>query len=261
MGKGYCYSCGSCNPFLYSYSIESDLDEIASQYQMEKATTDKLLIKENNLCNNCLANLRSRILAESVVHLLGYNNTEDLIQYLKKNKQFYIYEAAAYSIFRSEKIKKIGNYIVSEYSEEHLPGELIKGILNENLECLTFSDNSFDVVITSEVLEHVSDLNRALIEIKRVLKKGGYHIFTIPVDFEAATTFERVRKVGTSIEFLAPPIHHGDSIRANGILVFRDFGRDVLEYLSIDGFTCTELRCFDQNKHLLSVYYAQKNIC
>ena len=37
-----------------------------------------------------------------------------------------------------------------------------------------FEDNDFDFVITFSVLEHISDLNNAFIEIKRLLKPEGY---------------------------------------------------------------------------------------
>jgi SAM-dependent methyltransferase len=38
----------------------------------------------------------------------------------------------------------------------------------------TFEDNSFDFVITFSVLEHISDLESAFIEISRILKPDGY---------------------------------------------------------------------------------------
>jgi len=37
-----------------------------------------------------------------------------------------------------------------------------------------FSNNSFDTVISMEVLEHLLDIDQCLIEINRVLKPGGY---------------------------------------------------------------------------------------
>jgi len=42
---------------------------------------------------------------------------------------------------------------------------------------LNFSDNSFDVVVSSHVYEHVSDAERLLSEIYRVLKPGGICYF------------------------------------------------------------------------------------
>ncbi len=47
-------------------------------------------------------------------------------------------------------------------------------------ERLPFDDHAFDVVIMSEVLEHVSDDCRALDEALRVLAPGGVFILTVP---------------------------------------------------------------------------------
>jgi len=45
---------------------------------------------------------------------------------------------------------------------------------------LPFNDHSFSHVIASEVLEHLEDDKRALLEISRVLKPGGVLIITFP---------------------------------------------------------------------------------
>lgn len=42
---------------------------------------------------------------------------------------------------------------------------------------LKFPDNSFDLVVCNNVLDHVQDSNRCLSEIHRVLKPGGYFVF------------------------------------------------------------------------------------
>lgn len=45
---------------------------------------------------------------------------------------------------------------------------------------IPFSDNYFDSVFCGEVMEHVFTPNETLLEIKRVLKKGGYILMTVP---------------------------------------------------------------------------------
>lgn len=47
---------------------------------------------------------------------------------------------------------------------------------------LPFEDGTFDAIFALEVLEHVYRPKKALKEIKRVLKKGGYAIFLVPTD-------------------------------------------------------------------------------
>ena len=45
---------------------------------------------------------------------------------------------------------------------------------------IPFPDNSFDVVISSEVIEHTVDPQRAISEMHRVLKPGGLMVVTTP---------------------------------------------------------------------------------
>lgn len=45
---------------------------------------------------------------------------------------------------------------------------------------IPFPDNSFDVVFSSNVLEHVSDLPYLQAEMKRILKPGGYCVHLMP---------------------------------------------------------------------------------
>src|SRR5262249_36838215 len=55
---------------------------------------------------------------------------------------------------------------------------------------LSYPDGSFDVVLCSHVLEHVTDDRRALSELHRVLKPGGCAIVLVPIDYKRAETFE-----------------------------------------------------------------------
>ena len=53
---------------------------------------------------------------------------------------------------------------------------------------IEFDDDSFDVVFSSNVLEHVVDLSKGLIEMKRVLKPGGIMIHTMPTPTSTVLT-------------------------------------------------------------------------
>ena len=47
-------------------------------------------------------------------------------------------------------------------------------------EALPFRDNSFDFVISSSVLEHLTNRERAMAEVRRVLRPGGYAAHVVP---------------------------------------------------------------------------------
>lgn len=55
---------------------------------------------------------------------------------------------------------------------------------------LPFKDNSFDIILCNHVLEHIPNDDKAMQELYRVMKPGGYGIFQIPQDLERAETFE-----------------------------------------------------------------------
>ncbi|WP_417876447.1 class I SAM-dependent methyltransferase [Winogradskyella sediminis] len=55
---------------------------------------------------------------------------------------------------------------------------------------LPFEDNSYDVILCNHVLEHIPDDTKAMLELYRVMKPGGYGIFQIPQDLNREVTFE-----------------------------------------------------------------------
>jgi len=55
---------------------------------------------------------------------------------------------------------------------------------------LPFEDHSYDVILCNHVLEHIPDDHKAMTELFRVMKPGGWGIFQIPQDLSRASTFE-----------------------------------------------------------------------
>ena len=256
---GSCPCCGRRAIFAESSASRAWLSAVVSTWSSSSpAFKASLLERENSFCMNCSANFRMRALAATVLRLLGLPNTAALAARLGGDPAFSFYETAAYSIFRFRGVKAFPNYVVSEYFDDLPPGALRGEIRSENLECLTFPDGAFDVVVNSDVLEHVADLDKALSEVRRVLKPGGYHVFTVPADEGLPETLERARMAGGKVEHLLEPVMHGDTVREGGVLVFRDFGRDVLDYLSRDGLECREEVHALGTMRVTSVYYARK---
>ena len=55
---------------------------------------------------------------------------------------------------------------------------------------LPFKDNEFDVILCNHVLEHIPEDTKAMQELYRVLKPGGFGVFQIPQDLTRELTFE-----------------------------------------------------------------------
>jgi ubiquinone/menaquinone biosynthesis C-methylase UbiE len=66
-----------------------------------------------------------------------------------------------------------------QFAASH-PGSSQVCLLQGDAQRLPFADASFDVVTMLDVLEHLPDDEMALQEVLRVLRPGGYYIFSVP---------------------------------------------------------------------------------
>jgi len=108
---------------------------------------------------------------------------------------------------------KCKDFSHSKYFPGIPPGSCFDGIRCENLEHLTYPDNSFDVFVTQDVLEHVMYPQLAFSEITRVLKPGGYHIFTVPIYENIKKTIQKVTiNSGGVLEYMSEPEYHVEDL-------------------------------------------------
>lgn len=139
-----------------------------------------------------------------------------------------------------DKLVKMKHYYCSEYfGEAYKSGDFVDGIMHQDLQSLSFPDHSFDVVISSEVFEHIPDTYKAFKEVYRVLKPGGRHIFTVPFDALGFrdTIKAYIDNAGT-IQYNGAPEYHRDPIRPeSGVLVYQIFSLEMLVKLNEIGFT------------------------
>jgi SAM-dependent methyltransferase len=111
---------------------------------------------------------------------------------------------------------------------------------NQNIEKLTFPDSNFDIVITSDVMEHVRLDDRAHQEIRRILKPGGVYLFTVP-SIRNGETQHRVHvrnpQDPTQDQFLLDKEFHDDpNIVGERSLTYRIYGTDLDTKLMDLGF-------------------------
>jgi SAM-dependent methyltransferase len=115
-------------------------------------------------------------------------------------------------------------------------GSPVRGIRHEDVHQLSLADESVDLVVSNDVMEHVPDPGRGFRETFRVLRCGGTLFLTIPFHSGNDTTTVRAEvREGAVIHHL-PEVYHGNPVSEKGSLVFTDFGWDVLSMLRAAGF-------------------------
>jgi hypothetical protein len=134
--------------------------------------------------------------------------------------------------------KECGNYVASQYDPAVPFGTVVensrmlaKRYRSENLEDQTFPDNSFDVVVTQDVFEHVFRPDRAILEIARTLKPGGITIMTVPITRKMQPSRRRAELLANGeIRNVLEPQYHGNPLSKDGSLVTIDWGYDIVTY-------------------------------
>lgn len=132
--------------------------------------------RENALCPHCLSLERHRLLwlylerettlFKSLPHLLHIAPEVCLMRHLKPH-----YKSSP-----------------ERYQTADLESPLAD--LHFDIQQIPLADESFDVVICNHLMEHVEDDLRAMRELHRILKRGGWGVLLSPVDLQRATTFE-----------------------------------------------------------------------
>lgn len=209
-------------------------------------------LRETGFCLFCSAMARYKGIAEILKRLILIKShfkeldIEILKKYLKKvnltqysikkifknikSKNFSVYEPSSTGAIYYA-LRKFRFYIYSEFFPypNLKPGQLIGDTRFEDIQTLSFDDNSFDLVLTQEVFEHIKDPELAFKEIYRVLKPGGIHVFTIPFENREKT----IKRIDKNNKILINPVmYHNDNIRVRGPIVYTDFGYDIIEKLN-----------------------------
>jgi len=121
-----------------------------------------------------------------------------------------------------------------EYITADLESPLAK--VKMDVHDIPFPENTFDVVFCNHVMEHVTDDIKAMQEIRRVMKPGGWAIIQSPMDLSLDTTFEdptitspeeRERVFGQNDHVRMYGKDYGDRLRKAGFDVIED--RYVME--------------------------------
>lgn len=225
---GFCNICGRWTIFLVSGDTFPEL-------------------REGIICQCCRSSNRKRQIAFVLCEYLSSikANKKRHLRGLQISKSVIIYNTEAQGALHNV-LKKHSGYYCSEYfGPDYESGSKVNGIYHEDLMNLSLEDESVDIVISSDVFEHIPNPYKAHQELYRVLKKKGRHIFTVPFNWAEFLDEERTRlKNDCTVEHLAvengytlrKPEYHGDPLRAEGALVYRIFSLEMLCKLRGMGF-------------------------
>jgi SAM-dependent methyltransferase len=195
-----------------------------------------------SLCPSCGSSRRQSDLAGIILETMVPGSRESLRQDAKKLEHLSIFEAQASGLVH-DALCGLPHYVCSEYFDSVPAGvQGPAGILCQDLQHLTFPSECFDLVITQDVFEHIREPDMAFQEIHRVLKPGGFHLFTVPLH-EGKPTVRRITIRDGKEEHRFPPVYHGDPLRRQGALVFTDFGEDMGLLLEQIGFVTESIPC------------------
>jgi SAM-dependent methyltransferase len=97
-------------------------------------------------------------------------------------RQMIIHESSPVGRGASDRLaNEAAQYIPSQYFHSNTPGSIIRGFRNENLELLSFADETIGLHVSQDVSEHVLIPVLAFKEIARTLQPGGAYVFTVPL--------------------------------------------------------------------------------
>jgi len=209
-------------------------------------------IDRNNLRETCRSHCcnstnRQRQIAYTLCNKIGINSLSEIEKY-----PGVIYNTESFGNVHNQLVKN-KHYISSEYfGENYKSGQAVNGILHQNLLNLSFENSSIDIVLSSDVFEHITDPYKAHREVYRVLKKGGSHIFTVPFIHGQILDDKRAIISAGKIKFLKEAKYHLDGVRPEeGALVFNNFSMEMLVELSKIGFNIKMYKIFNPLKGII----------
>jgi len=149
-------------------------------------------------------------------------------------------------------------YVASQYFPNEPFGVPIKGFRNEDLESQTFAAETFDIVVTQDVLEHVYNPALVFAEIARTLKPGGAHIFSVPlVNKHQPSQVWATRNSDGSAHFLHEPDFHGNPVDPRGSPVTMHWGYDIVDFIQQACGLATVIEHVDDLEHGVRAEYIE----
>lgn len=251
----HCNVCGHDGAMVYDYP----------DVRIRKAHGIGLL-RETLRCRACGATMRDRQLAHGLLHVIAtrLNQIEpDLLSFRQSPRgELSILDSDSFSPL-NRVLRGLPGYVHSQFVPGRSNGDTLSdGSVLVNLEDIPFAGGSFDVILTSDVMEHVVDDARAHREIYRCLAPGGTYLCTIPYDPSLWGHRRLTQSTGTEAYFILDKQVHGDPHASSGIIAHRIYGRQVFEDLKASGYA-VRFEQVEQPKHGIfggDLFFANKGL-
>ncbi|MBC7383313.1 MAG: class I SAM-dependent methyltransferase [Bacteroidia bacterium] len=155
----------------------------------------------------------------------------------------HVYELSSYGSTLDFLKRHFKNLVFSEYFPGKKFGETVNGILNEDVQHLTFNNNSFDMVTSNQVFEHVPDDRKGYAECYRVLRKGGAYIFAVPL-YDIEKTVQIASVINDEVVFSGEPEYHDSRLGGakSAPVFYRHSLNDICDRVKLAGFINVTLK-------------------
>jgi SAM-dependent methyltransferase len=180
-------------------------------------------------------------------------------KYFPNWKELDIHESSPGDCSISNKLKhNCKKYVSTQFYPKEPFGTIVNGFRNEDLENQTFSNGSFDLVITQDVMEHIYEPEKAFKEIARTLKKGGAHIFTVPlINKHKKSEVWATKGVDGRPVFLKNPEYHLNPLDPNGSPVTIHWGFDIVDFIKMKSGLDTTIEYIDNLDYGIRAEYIE----
>lgn len=209
---GKCAVCNSVQPFI----VDEQFADIEEGRKM-------LNWRERMVCPNCGCNSRQR-------YIIG-----KIFEYYEPGMRFLLYERNS-NVFRvvSREIPDVEGF---EYAGEAYAENVYNEIVCKDVCCLNYTDESFELLVSNDVFQHVHDYRTAFQEAYRILKPDGKLIFTVPFNGNSSETEVRAKVGEKGVVYIQDRWCSPNPIAGlEPLPVYQIFGWDILETLKASGF-------------------------
>lgn len=207
---GPCPCCGN-RSFLQKNVLWDNLIDVWGLSQAEVSYINR---QQGFRCTDCGARLRSMALASWLLHFSGLqcplSEAVENSGFLNELSILEVNEAGQLTQF----LRRLGHHELGVYPEL-------------DVQDMHYDDESFDIVIHSDTLEHVPDPSEAMRECRRVLKSSGICAFTVPTVVDRLSQQPVQRRIS---------FHGHAEVRSDDLRVRTEFGSDVWKLVVGAGF-------------------------